>query len=56
MCETRNCHEYCRYGKQCRYNKGDVGRRPDDCGTFYTIEKVVAEVSEGVVEDGDDDD
>ena len=51
--ENRNCHEYCSYGKQCRYDKGSVGRDPEYCGTFFTIEKVTNEQYEDEDEEGD---
>lgn len=41
--KTRNCHEYCRYGKQCRYLKGGNGVVPEDCGMYYKIEDIMAD-------------
>ena len=37
----RNCHEYCRYGKYCRYLKGGDGVNPDDCAMSYKIEDLL---------------
>ena len=35
---TKNCHAYCPYGKMCRYAKGEIGKNPDDCGTYYKMD------------------
>ena len=51
--ENRNCHEYCPFRKQCRYDKGEIGRDPEYCGTYFTIEKVTNEQYEDEDEEGD---
>ena len=38
MPEQRNCHEYCIYGKMCRYCKGEVGTDPYDCSMYYKLD------------------
>lgn len=43
---SKNCHEYCRYGKQCRYLKGGNGVNPDDCGMYYKIDDIMQEARE----------
>ena len=54
MSEKENCHSYCPYRKQCRYDKGSEGREPEDCSTYYKIEKIVNEPpEEPEEEDGD---
>ena len=54
MSEKENCHSYCPYRKQCRYDKGSEGREPEDCNTYYKIEKIVNEPpEEPEEEDGD---
>ena len=42
----RNCHEYCRYGKMCRYCKGENGMDPGECGLYYKLEDIEAEARE----------
>lgn len=50
----KNCHVYCPYGKQCRFRDGEIGLDPDDCNTYYKIEKIVNEPpEEPEEEDGD---
>ena len=49
-----NCHEYCRYHKQCRYDKGSDERDPEDCNTYYKIEKVVNEPPDETDDDEED--
>ena len=34
----RNCHEYCLYGKMCRYCKGSNGLDPSECGMYYKLD------------------
>ena len=41
--ETKNCHEYCRYGKQCRYLDGKAGQDPDECAMYYKIDDIMIE-------------
>lgn len=43
---NKNCHEYCVYGKMCRYAKGENGKNPDDCGTFYKLDDLNNEAKE----------
>ena len=38
---NKNCHEYCRYAKYCRYQKGSNGMNPDDCAMYYKIEDLI---------------
>ena len=35
---NKNCHEYCTYGKMCRYCKGENGMDPYECGMFYKLD------------------
>ena len=46
----KNCHEYCRYGKMCRYAKGSNGIDPYDCGTYYKLEDIAEEAREIMME------
>ena len=41
-----NCHNYCRYGKQCRYKKGENGINPEDCAMYYKIEDLLREADD----------
>jgi len=43
---NKNCHEYCRYGKQCRYLKGSNGMDPDECAMYYKIDDIMLEARE----------
>ena len=43
---NKNCHEYCRYGKQCRYLKGGNGVNPDDCAMYYKIDDIMMDARE----------
>ena len=38
---NKNCHEYCRYAKQCRYCDGGNGWIPEDCAMYYKIEDLL---------------
>lgn len=38
---NKNCHEYCRYGKYCRYVKGSNGADPDECAMYYKIDDLM---------------
>ena len=40
---TKNCHEYCHYGKMCRYLKGSNGVDPDDCAMYYKLDDLMNE-------------
>lgn len=42
----KNCHEYCWYGKYCRYLKGEIGADPEECAMYYKIEEIEAEAKE----------
>lgn len=37
----RNCHEYCGMGKHCRFDDGEEGRNPEECGMYDRLEKIV---------------
>ena len=43
---NKNCHEYCRFAKMCRYAKGSNGQDPDECGTAYKLEDILQESRE----------
>ena len=43
---NKNCHEYCIYRKMCRYAKGENGKDPYDCGTFYKLDDLNNEAKE----------
>lgn len=40
---NKNCHEYCSYGKMCRYCKGSNGMDPDECAMFYKLDDLMNE-------------
>ena len=40
---NKNCHEYCRYAKCCRYLKGANGVDPEECAMYYKIEDLIEE-------------
>ena len=46
MDKTKNCHEYCPYGKMCRYCKGEVGLEPYDCTMYYKLDDINNEAKE----------
>ena len=48
---NKNCHSYCRYGKQCRYLDGGNGVDPDNCGMYYKIDDIMFEAREMARED-----
>lgn len=48
---NKNCHEYCRYGKQCRYIKGSNGMDPDECAMYYKIDDIMLEARDMARED-----
>lgn len=59
---NKNCHEYCRVAKCCRYLKGENGMDPDECAMYYKIDDLLQEAeiirkeqmkSAGVEEDDD---
>ena len=39
--QDKNCHEYCRYGKYCRYRDGSKGADPNECAMYYKIEDLL---------------
>ena len=43
---NKNCHNYCQYGKMCRYVKGENGRNPDDCAMYYKLDDLNNEAKE----------
>ena len=50
-----NCHDYCRFGKLCRYDKGSPGRDPDDCREYIKLEEIEWDVTyERLHQDEDD--
>ena len=40
---NKNCHEYCSYGKMCRYHKGSNGADPDECAMWYKLDDLMNE-------------
>lgn len=38
---NKNCHEYCSYGKMCRYCKGSNGADPDECAMWYKLDDLM---------------
>ena len=38
--KSKNCHEYCQYAKICRYEKGEIGLDPYDCGNYYHLDDI----------------
>ena len=44
--QNKNCHEYCPYGRMCRYNKGSNGLNPDDCSMYYKLDDINNEAKE----------
>lgn len=40
---NKNCHEYCSYGKMCRYVKGSNGADPEGCAMWYKIDDLMNE-------------
>jgi len=43
---NKNCHEYCRFAKCCRYAKGENGLDPEECGWAYKIEDLLNEAKD----------
>ena len=35
---NKNCHDYCPYGRMCRYVKGENGLDPYDCCMYYKLD------------------
>ena len=42
---TSNCHNYCRYGKYCRYAEGSIGMNPEECAMYYKIDDLMMDAS-----------
>ena len=38
---NKNCHEYCHYGKMCRYVEGSNGMDPDECAMYYKLDDLM---------------
>ena len=38
---NKNCHEYCRLAKCCRFAEGSNGQDPEECGTFYKLDDLL---------------
>ena len=38
---NQNCHNYCRYGKYCRYVDGATGTNPEECAMYYKIDDLL---------------
>ena len=47
---NKNCHEYCLYGKMCRYAKGENGLDPYECGTYYKLDDIESEARDIAME------
>jgi len=43
--KEQNCHEYCRFSRMCRYDKGSAGRDPDNCITYIKLEEIEWDVT-----------
>ena len=43
---NKNCHEYCRYGKYCRYVEGTNGFDPDECAMYYKIDDLMMDAQD----------
>lgn len=39
--KNKNCHEYCHYGRMCRYAKGSNGIDPNECGMYYKLDDLM---------------
>ena len=37
---NKNCHEYCPYGKMCRYVKGEIGMDIYECSMYYKLDDI----------------
>ena len=48
---NKNCHEYCSYGKMCRYCKGSIGADPDECAMWYKLDDLMNEARDNARED-----
>jgi len=38
---NKNCHEYCPYGKMCRYMDGFIGMVVDECAMYYKLDDLM---------------
>ena len=43
---NKNCHEYCPYGKMCRYCKGENGLIVDESSMYYKLDDLNNEAKE----------
>ena len=43
---NKNCHEYCRYAKMCRYCDGYNGKDPEDCPMYYKIDDLLMDAKD----------
>ena len=41
-----NCHNYCRFGKYCRYLDGGIGNDPEECAMYYKIDDLLMEAED----------
>ena len=48
---NKNCHEYCVYGKTCKFSEGYNGKDPDDCPAYYKIDDLMMEARDLARED-----
>lgn len=48
---NKNCHEYCRYSRKCKYWKGSNGAVPEDCAIYYKIEDILADARDILIEE-----
>jgi hypothetical protein len=48
---NKNCHEYCHYRKQCRYEKGANGINPDDCPMYWKIDDLMNDAMDAIMEE-----
>ena len=44
--KDKNCHEYCRFAKLCRYCKGSNGQDPEECGWAYKIDDLLMDAED----------
>ena len=43
---NKNCHEYCRFGKMCRFLNGEVGLDPEECVMYYKIDDLLMDAQD----------
>ena len=51
----KNCHEYCPYGKQCRYLDGAVGFDYNECAMYYKIDDLMLDAQLARKQEDEDD-